>query len=445
MQTSKLSDNQVEHWRQIHEESLADTQWVAHCKELDQERVIDQREMVELLQSYLVGKITTEELRATFDRKTRNQWDTFGLKGLSGAMFLNMLVKHVADEQALAYQLRSVLRLPQDVMVGRERMQVFLRFLEGLISSNQVTKRQIQPARTPFFISAWWHLQAIEQWPIFYPLTRQMFELEGLYTSSQNPIEDYFTFRETFLPLAAALGLTAWQLEHLSTRHKDQKRTMGITGGDDKAPTTMPSTNVAQVNVPASGKHSTTKTVLSTSPQQDEQADSRHTRIQWLLARMGLKFDCNVWIAANDHSKVYNGEKLGDLSLKSLPNLGMEFESQQIIKLIDVLWLKGKGAVVAAFEVEHTTSIYSGLLRLSDLVVSSPNINFPLYIVTPDTRLDKVRQELSRPTFQALELHKRCWFFSEEKLMQEAEHIMHWATSASAIKQLASMVGDVGG
>ena len=80
--------------------------------------------------------------------------------------------------------------------------------------------------------------------------------------------------------------------------------------------------------------------------------------------------------------------------------------------------------VTAAFEVEHTTSIYSGLLRMSDLVALAPNINFPLYIVTPDVRLNQVRRELSRPTFQTLELHKRCGFFSEEKLLQEAEPIM---------------------
>jgi hypothetical protein len=87
--------------------------------------------------------------------------------------------------------------------------------------------------------------------------------------------------------------------------------------------------------------------------------------------------------------------------------------------------------------------MYSGLLRMSDLVALSPNSNFPLYIVTPDVRLDKVRQELSRPTFQALEFHKRSGFFSEEMLLQNAEHSMRWANNPSAIERLASKVGDV--
>jgi hypothetical protein len=56
--------------------------------------------------------------------------------------------------------------------------------------------------------------------------------------------------------------------------------------------------------------------------------------------------------------------------------------TNRTIELIDVLWLKGN-AVVAAFEIESTTSIYSGLLRMSDLIAMQPNLNIPLYLVAP--------------------------------------------------------------
>jgi hypothetical protein len=417
---------------------------------LDVQRLADQKEMVELLNLYLAGKTTTEELRSTFDRKTRKEWNTFGLKGMSGAMFLNMLVKHIADERALAEQLRLVLSLPEDTTNGQKQMQLFFQYLEDVIKSKQATKRETQPARTPFFIGAWWHLQATEQWPIFYPLTRQMLELEGLYTSAQNPIEDYFSFRESFLSLASALNLTAWQLEHLSAWYGNEKQIVYDIDANPKiietnnVPTQRIITNVEITQIDESGKQTSTKTVLPISVQEDDvQSVSAHTHIQWLLAKIGRKLGCHIWIAGNDQNKVWQGERLGDLSLKMLPNLWMDSELQRIITLIDVLWLKGTNAVAAAFEVEHTTSIFSGLLRMSDLVALAPNINFPLYIVTPDVRLDKVRQELSRPTFQTLELHKRCGFFSEELLLQNAEHIMRWANHPSAIERLASKVGDV--
>jgi type II restriction enzyme len=39
-----------------------------------------------------------------------------------------------------------------------------------------------------------------------------------------------------------------------------------------------------------------------------------------------------------------------------------------MVRLIDVLWLTpSRSQVAAAFEVEHTTSIYSGILRMLDL------------------------------------------------------------------------------
>jgi len=57
-----------------------------------------------------------------------------------------------------------------------------------------------------------------------------------------------------------------------------------------------------------------------------------------------------------------------------------------------VLWLDGD-AIVAAFEIESTTSIYSGLLRMADLLSMQPNLNIPLYLVAPDERRQKVFTE----------------------------------------------------
>ena len=55
-----------------------------------------------------------------------------------------------------------------------------------------------------------------------------------------------------------------------------------------------------------------------------------------------------------------------------------------------------------AFEVESTTSIYSGLLRMSDLLFRQPNISVPLFLVAPEERRLKVMQQVNRPTFDYL-------------------------------------------
>jgi hypothetical protein len=91
-----------------------------------------------------------------------------------------------------------------------------------------------------------------------------------------------------------------------------------------------------------------------------------------------------------------------------------------IIKHIDVLWLDDN-AIAAAFEVERTTSIYSGLLRMSDLLVMQPNLDIPIFLVAPESRRDKVLEEVNRPTVKALpkrSLHRTCRYIYFESLKE---------------------------
>ena len=80
---------------------------------------------------------------------------------------------------------------------------------------------------------------------------------------------------------------------------------------------------------------------------------------------------------------------------------------------------------------------------MADLTALSPNLSFPLYVVAPRTRLERVRRELSRPTFQRMALHRRCGFFAEEDLLEAAAGIARWAGGPSAIGRLAEWVPDV--
>jgi hypothetical protein len=94
-----------------------------------------------------------------------------------------------------------------------------------------------------------------------------------------------------------------------------------------------------------------------------------------------------------------------------------------------VLWLRGNG-IEAAFEIEHTTSIYSGLLRMSDLVTLHPNFQIRLYIVAPDIRESKVLQEITRPTFDGLSrpLREFCGCITYSRLLVEAEMVKKYGS-----------------
>ncbi|GJQ44128.1 MAG: EVE domain-containing protein [Ignavibacteriae bacterium] len=139
---------------------------------------------------------------------------------------------------------------------------------------------------------------------------------------------------------------------------------------------------------------------------------SSHLEIQWLLLKLGNDMGYDVWAARNDRNKEYNGIKFTSLP-KIKTELPLQFDeaTNRTIELIDVLWLKGN-TIVSAFEIESTTLIYSGLLRMSDLISMQPNLKIPLYLVAPDERRSKVISEINRPTFLKLSppLSRICKF-----------------------------------
>jgi hypothetical protein len=152
---------------------------------------------------------------------------------------------------------------------------------------------------------------------------------------------------------------------------------------------------------------------------------SAHTEIQWLLAKLGSDMGLDVWVARNDKNKEISGKHFSDLPrLKSELPLQFDEATNKTIELIDVLWLQ-KHSIVAAFEIESTTSIYSGLLRMSDLISMQPNLNIPLYIVAPDERREKVVGEINRPTFSKLAppMYEMCKFIPFSTLKQELVHV----------------------
>jgi hypothetical protein len=128
---------------------------------------------------------------------------------------------------------------------------------------------------------------------------------------------------------------------------------------------------------------------------------SEHTRAQQALLNLGRVLGYTPWVTPDDQSKMIDGEGtcLGDL-----PGVTTELPEQfndatnRTIRHIDVMWLQ-RSRIEAAFEVENSTSIYSGILRMADLLALQPNIDIPLYLVVPEARLDKALLELQRPVF----------------------------------------------
>jgi type II restriction enzyme len=165
-----------------------------------------------------------------------------------------------------------------------------------------------------------------------------------------------------------------------------------------------------------------------------QQSDRTHTEIQGWLRDLGQALGFDVWIAANDRSRALGDAKLGDGCLARLPEPLASGAGAEMVCLIDVLWLnKGSAAVAAAFEVEHSTSIYSGIMRMLDLALGAGGASVKgLFLVAPDNREEEVRAQLIRPAFQRVsDLQMRYLPYGE--LEKHRESIARFGEGLKAI------------
>lgn len=145
-------------------------------------------------------------------------------------------------------------------------------------------------------------------------------------------------------------------------------------------------------------------------------APTEHDEMQWRLIRLGNKSNFDVWVPTADQGHEYNGEKFSDLVIDEFQE---SLDVPTYIKNIDTVWKLGH-SIKSAFEIEHSTSVYSGILRLSDLRSLAPNSNYPLFIVADRNRKNKVFRELKRPTFSNdyLKLDEAIKYLSYDKVRE---------------------------
>jgi hypothetical protein len=168
-----------------------------------------------------------------------------------------------------------------------------------------------------------------------------------------------------------------------------------------------------------------------TTPQEMKSPEARQSiQIQAKLARIGAVMGFKIWIPRSDRGRVSELLQAKEQAalLQDLP-LNFDHTTMYTIEQIDVLWLRGR-AIYRAFEVEQTTAVYSGLLRMADLLALQPNMDIRLHIVAPDERREKVFTEMKRPVFSVLErgpLSRRSTFLSYESVeaMNSLAHLSY--------------------
>ena len=225
-----LSDDHLTHWQQLKEELHSDPQQMHFFNQRDAFRRSVRGDILAHWQRFQNGQIDIETFRSIFDTNIRTDWDILGLKGMSGAMFLNILVKYLDNQTNIADRLRDVMACPATTEEGYQTMRDFQSFLNATIEQGMVTRRQIQPARLSFFLSAFWHLQNSEMWPVYYISAREVLETEGLFQQEGDPTDDYFQFRNVYITMMQKLNLSSWEFEHLCIYYQNQQTSTTSVG-----------------------------------------------------------------------------------------------------------------------------------------------------------------------------------------------------------------------
>jgi len=155
--------------------------------------------------------------------------------------------------------------------------------------------------------------------------------------------------------------------------------------------------------------------ILKEPPLPEEEAPSEpsltdkedtHLKLQWMLAKIGKWEGYDVWVAVNDYGKEFSGEKMSAFCLAELPHFAGP-EVLKIAKLIDVIWFKQRSSQpVRFFEIEHTTPIFSGLLRFNDVKIDYPIPRATIVAAKEKRGLFEI--QISRRTFVHSELEAIC-------------------------------------
>jgi hypothetical protein len=136
--------------------------------------------------------------------------------------------------------------------------------------------------------------------------------------------------------------------------------------------------------------------------------DLSHSQVQTLLGAIGKLKGFDVYVPTCDACRLDWG-LVPEFPLRGAVPAGFESVAN-VMSEIDVIWVSaGRHTIEGLFEVEHSTPIYSGLLRFNDVLLTSPQVD-RYFVVSNEARRDLFARQLFRPTFRHSGLAERTSF-----------------------------------
>ncbi|MCC7291897.1 MAG: hypothetical protein IT449_07540 [Phycisphaerales bacterium] len=155
-----------------------------------------------------------------------------------------------------------------------------------------------------------------------------------------------------------------------------------------------------------------------------------HSQVQTLLGGVGRLKGYEVWIPDHDVATL-------DWTMTPRYNVAHRIppgfdDVASILCEVDVVWSSASTSrIEGLFEVEHSTPIYSGLLRFNDLLLTNPALS-RFHIVSNDVRRAVFSRQASRPTFRRSGLSELVSFLEYVNVLDWHSRLLKGVTDGHA-------------
>lgn len=154
-----------------------------------------------------------------------------------------------------------------------------------------------------------------------------------------------------------------------------------------------------------------------------------HPQVQTLLAGIGNFKNYGVYVPERDAGGL-DWTLTERFALRRYPPSGFD-RIRGVLSEIDVIWVtRGGETIEGLFEVEHSTTVYSGLLRFNDLLLSDGKLS-RFSIVSNESRRSLFSRQLFRPTFKKSGLADRTSFL-------EYSNVLDWHRRLARVDRASS-------
>lgn len=137
-----------------------------------------------------------------------------------------------------------------------------------------------------------------------------------------------------------------------------------------------------------------------------KQRESEHSKIIYMIAKIGKKLGYDVYIGLREQSDFYNNKKLSEFCSEISPKFRfIPSSNMDRIKQIDVIWYE-EDRIKYEFEVENTTAITEAFVRGSNI----PHDSINRFIVIPEEREKLLHRKVNEPMIRE-SIEKDGWKF----------------------------------